>query len=212
MKNSLVQRLEGSIVTFVKQCIMLGIPMQAIFWQVVLCLHYYAIPCCSVYLDDAGQEWRICTTDSQDFQLHVEFFSKPDSLAGAMIFDQLISHSYPKLFTGLMPVSALLTAEFTLKQGQAQGRNDSMLVKIMVKTPVGMGIAFKELVEDACGDSTKASVVKFLTAYLKKEAPALDPCRIEPECYAGSTNVNFNFAVGFLYPRGEFKSALELYA
>ena len=212
MKNGLVQRLEGSIVTFVKQCIMLGMPMQAIFWQVVLCLHYYGIPCRSVYLDDAGQARRNCTTDSQDFQLHAEFFSKSDALAGAMIFDQLISHSYPKLFTGFTPASALLTAEFTLKQGQAPGRNDAMPVKVMIKTPMGMGIAFKERVEEACGDSTKASVVKFLTAYLKKEAPALDPGRIEPECYAGSTNVNFNFAVGFLYPRGEFKSALELYA
>eukprot|EP00961_Rhodomonas_salina_P279244 3772435-Rhodomonas_salina.1 len=40
----------------------------------------------------------------------------------------------------------------------------------------------------------------------------MDHGTIEPECYSGSTNVNFNLGIGFLYPLGEFKSALELYA
>eukprot|EP00961_Rhodomonas_salina_P303696 3941331-Rhodomonas_salina.1 len=133
--------------------------MQSIFWQAVVCMEYYCIPCCKFSLDDGANAHRHVTTDSVDFALTMEYFEVADAQAGQMLFDQLLVSRDPVMFTGSSQQGSILVAPFSLKQGLSVSRNDKLPIKITVKVPNGWGDTFKELVEASEGNLTRASVV-----------------------------------------------------
>eukprot|EP00961_Rhodomonas_salina_P090249 1213977-Rhodomonas_salina.1 len=95
--------------------ILLGIPLQQILWQVALCLMYYGLSVCSVYIDDEGAAKRMVSVDSEDFQLRVEFFLREDAHLNLQVYNLILAPTKPLLFEGETVHDGLFKTPFTLK-------------------------------------------------------------------------------------------------
>eukprot|EP00961_Rhodomonas_salina_P124479 1677667-Rhodomonas_salina.1 len=118
---------------------------------------YYGLSPRSVYLDDEGAAKRMVNSDSDDFQLRVEFFSREDVHLNLQVYDLILAPTKPVIFDGETAHGGTIKASFTLKPFQIKTMQETHPLCLLLKSGDGNGQQLRILVEEETGLASKAS-------------------------------------------------------